>query len=543
MSNLIESPSPAEPATIRDIVLRDGSTLALRPGRADDADALLRFFDGLSPRSRYQRFLGFPVLDAERARRLLAADAPEAMALVGEVSGRMVAFAGFYRANVQSDCAEVAFAIADALQGRGIGTRMLEQLSEIARRRGIRSFEAAVLADNRRMLEVFTDCGFLVTSRVDGGVVQVTIGLEPTANFVARSAARAQHAATASMKAFFQPASVAVIGANRTRGKIGSEILHNLVASGFTGSIIPVHPSAAEIEGLRAWPRVTDIPQAIDLAVVAVPAAQVLAAVDDCLAKGVRGICVISAGFGESGPEGREREAALLARIRGAGCRLIGPNCMGLLNTDPAYSLNATFAPIYPPAGSVAMSTQSGALGLAILDYARRLNIGISSFVSVGNKTDVSSNDLIQYLVGGSQHVGHPAVPRELRQPAQVQRDRPPRGQNQADRRGQGWPVRVGGAGGVLAYRGAGRQRQGRGRAFRAGRRHPHRDARGDVRRGGAPRASAHPERQARRDPDQRRRSRDSGRRRVRGRRSRAAGAERSDARRVAIASSRPRRA
>ncbi len=304
---------------------------------------------------------------------------------------------------MQSDRAEVAFAIADALQGRGIGTRMLEQLSEIARRRGIRSFEASVLADNRRMLDVFTDCGFPVTTRVDGGVVQVTIGLEPTANFVARSAERAQHAATASMKAFFQPASVAVIGANRTRGKIGSEILHNLVASGFTGSIIPVHPSAAEIEGLRAWPRVTDIPQAIDLAVVAVPAAQVLAAVDDCLAKGVRGICVISAGFGESGPEGREREAALLARIRGAGCRLIGPNCMGLLNTDPAYSLNATFAPIYPPAGSVAMSTQSGALGLAILDYARRLNIGISSFVSVGNKTDVSSNDLIQVLVGGSR--------------------------------------------------------------------------------------------------------------------------------------------
>ena len=255
MSNLIESPLPAEPATIRDIVLRDGSTLALRPGRAGDADALLRFFDGLSPQSRYQRFLGFPLLDAERARRLLAAEALEAMTLVGEVSARMVAFAGFYRTDVRTDRAEVAFAIADALQGRGIGTRMLEQLSEIARRRGIRSFEASVLADNRRMLDVFTDCGFPVTTRVDGGVVQVTIGLEPTANFVARSAERAQHAATASMKAFFQPASVAVIGANRTRGKIGSEILHNLIASGFTGSIIPVHPSAAEIEGLRAWPR------------------------------------------------------------------------------------------------------------------------------------------------------------------------------------------------------------------------------------------------------------------------------------------------
>ena len=321
----------------------------------------------------------------------------EAVALVGEVSGRIVAFAGFYRTSTASNRAEVAFAISDALQGRGIGTRMLEQLAEIARRQGIRTFDASVLAENRRMMDVFLDCGYSVTTRLEGGVVHVTLGLDPTPSFVEKAAERAQHAATASMKAFFQPRSVAVVGANRTRGKIGSEILHNLIASGFTGTIVPVHPSASEIEGLRAWPRVTDIPESIDLAVVAVPAVQVLAAVDDCLAKGVRGICVISAGFGESGAEGREREAALLAKIRGAGCRLIGPNCMGLLNTDPAYALNATFAPTYPPAGGVAMSTQSGALGLAILDYARRLNIGISSFVSVGNKTDVSSNDLIQY--------------------------------------------------------------------------------------------------------------------------------------------------
>jgi acetyl coenzyme A synthetase (ADP forming)-like protein len=383
--------------SVRDIVLRDGSTLALRPGRASDVDALLQFFAELTPQSRYQRFLGFPELNADRALRLLAADTPGAMALIGEVAGRIVAFAGFYRAGNDPDRAEVAFAITDALQGRGIGTRMLEQLSDIARRQGIRTFDASVLADNRRMMNVFLDCGYSVTSRIDRGVVHVTLGLEPTASFVEKAAQRAQHAATASMKAFFQPRSVAIVGANRTRGKIGSEILHNLIASGFTGEIVPIHPSASEIEGHRAYPRVTDVPGPVDLAVVAVPAAQVHGAVDDCLAKGVRGICVISAGFGESGPEGRERETALLAKIRGAGCRLIGPNCMGLLNTDPAYSLNATFAPTYPPVGGVAMSTQSGALGLAILDYARRLNIGISSFVSVGNKIDVSSNDLIQY--------------------------------------------------------------------------------------------------------------------------------------------------
>ena len=190
---------------------------------------------------------------------------------------------------------------------------------------------------------------------------------------------------------------VAVVGANRERGRIGSEILHNLAAAGFTGTIVPVHPTAPAIGGFTAYPRVSDIPGAVDLAVVVVPASHVLAAVDDCISKRVPAICVISAGFSECDADGRAREAVLLDRVREAGCRLIGPNCMGLLNTAPEVRLNATFSPVYPPAGGVAMSTQSGALGLAILDYAKRLDIGISSFVSVGNKADVSGNDLIQY--------------------------------------------------------------------------------------------------------------------------------------------------
>jgi len=201
----------------------------------------------------------------------------------------------------------------------------------------------------------------------------------------------------ADLTPFFEPACVAVVGASRERNKIGSEILHNLVATGFTGKLVPVHPSAETIQGLTAYPRVADIPGAVDLAVIVVPSAQVPAAVDDCLAKPVPAICIISAGFGECGAEGRTIEREMVRKIRRAGSRLIGPNCMGLLNTDPRFSLNATFSPVYPPAGGVAMSTQSGALGLAILDYTRQLNIGISSFVSVGNKADVSGNDLLQY--------------------------------------------------------------------------------------------------------------------------------------------------
>ena len=233
-------------------------------------------------------------------------------------------------------------------------------------------------------------------TRHQGATQSLELDVDPTADRAERCAPCGRAAATATMKAFFEPRTVAVVGANRQRGRIGAEIVANLIA-GFTGTVVPVHPSAAEIQGLRAYTRVSDVPGDVDLAVIAVPCAQVLAAVDDCLTKGVKALCVISAGFGETGSEGRELERVLLEKVRSAGCRLIGPNCMGLLNTDPAVRLNATFSPVYPPAGSVAMSTQSGALGLAILDYARRLNIGISSFVSVGNKVDVSGNDLIQY--------------------------------------------------------------------------------------------------------------------------------------------------
>jgi acetyl coenzyme A synthetase (ADP forming)-like protein len=199
------------------------------------------------------------------------------------------------------------------------------------------------------------------------------------------------------LSAFFEPRAVAVIGASRERDKIGTEILHNLLMTNFAGTIIPIHPAATEILGVKAYPRVIDAPMPIDLAIVVVPARHVDAIVDDCIAKGVGAICIISAGFGECSDEGRQQEKAIVARARKAGCRVMGPNCMGLLNTDPNVSLNATFSPFYPPAGTISMSTQSGALGLAILDYARKLNIGIASFASIGNKADVSGNDLLEY--------------------------------------------------------------------------------------------------------------------------------------------------
>jgi acetyl coenzyme A synthetase (ADP forming)-like protein len=380
-----------------DVVLRDGSTLRLRPVRPDDEPSLLLFFQALSPESLYFRFMAVPRIDEHRVKALANVDYENEFALVGESPRGIVALAGFYRSPSSPERAEVAFAIADELQGRGIGTRMLERLADIARPKGVRSFNAYVLGENRKMMEVFFDSGYAVERHVDGGVYHVVLSLEQTPEYEQRAAERSQLAAVASMKAFFEPRGVAVVGANRSRGKIGAEVLHNLKLSGFTGGIYPVNPYASSIEGLRSYPSVASIPGAVDLAVICVPAPDVLDAVDDCIDKGVRGILVITAGFAEAGALGKEREARLLEKIRAAGIRMLGPNCMGILNTDPAVNLNATFAQVLPPAGRVAMSTQSGALGVAILDCARRLNIGISSFVSIGNKPDVSGNDLLQY--------------------------------------------------------------------------------------------------------------------------------------------------
>jgi acetyl coenzyme A synthetase (ADP forming)-like protein len=247
------------------------------------------------------------------------------------------------------------------------------------------------------MIDVFRNCGFEAQERrFEGGAERVILDITATAAFEERAAGRSAKAAYESMRRLFEPRVVAVVGASAERGKIGAEIFHNL-RERFRGTVVPVNPKHERLLGLPCYPRLTDVPGPVDLVLVAIPAERVEAAIDDCVAKGVAGVVVITAGFSETGDEGRRREAALIDKVRAAGIRLVGPNCMGLVNTDPEIRLDATFAPVYPPEGRVALSSQSGALGLALLDFAEKLNLGISSFVSVGNKADVSGNDLIQY--------------------------------------------------------------------------------------------------------------------------------------------------
>ena len=380
-----------------DVVLRDGSTLRLRPIRTADRDELLAMYARLSPESRRFRFFGTGDLVEPEVSRLLAADYDNEFVLVAEAGGRISGVALYFRDPTAPDRAEVAFAVADALQGRGVGTRMLEVLAAIAREHRIRTFDAYALHDNRQMLQVFLDSGFETERRLEGGVFHVALALEPTADSEARAARRSQSAARASLKSFFEPRTVAVIGANRERGKIGSEILHNITAGGFTGRVVAINPAVASLDGVPAYGTVAAVLGEIDLAVICVPCARVSAAVDECVARGVKALVVISAGFGETGSAGRILEQDILRKVRTAGIRMIGPNCMGIINTDRDVRLNATFSPIAPVEGRVAFSTQSGALGLAILDYVQQLHLGISTFVSVGNKADVSGNDLIQY--------------------------------------------------------------------------------------------------------------------------------------------------
>jgi acetate---CoA ligase (ADP-forming) len=380
-----------------DVVLRDGATARLRQASIEDREQLREFYRDLSPQSRYFRFFGKPRVGniVEDIVRALAAG--DAVTLVADVDRRIVAVAQYFPTHA-AGLAEAAFAIADAHQGRGIGTKLLERLGVVARSRGITSFEAYLLHDNERMRQLLVDSGFALTwDRTEGQIRHVVFSLAESAQLHEKGWVRARAAARASLRPFFHPSTIAVVGAGRRRGGIGAEIFHNLLGTGFRGRVVPVNSAGGSVEGVHAMKNISAVDGEVSLAVIAVPCDQVSAVVDDCIAKGVKALLVVSAGFAETGAEGREREAAILEKVRAAGIRLIGPNCMGVLNTDPAVRLNATFSPVYPPHGRIALSTQSGALGLAILDYAARLNIGFSTFASIGNKADVSSNDLLQY--------------------------------------------------------------------------------------------------------------------------------------------------
>ncbi|GAA4128828.1 bifunctional GNAT family N-acetyltransferase/acetate--CoA ligase family protein [Nocardioides fonticola] len=400
MDSTVQPTPPDAPTPPRhweaDVLLRDGGTAHIRPITPDDAELLVEFYARVSDTSKYYRFFSpMPELSDRDVRRFTTVDHHDRVALVLTLQGQMIAV-GRYDV-VRPGEAEVAFLVEDKHQGRGIGQLLLEHLAQAARERGLDRFMAEVLPDNVRMIQTFRDAGYRVASEYEDGVLVLEFPITPTDTAIGVMQDREHRAEAASIERFFNPRSVAVIGASRRSDTIGQTLVRNLVTGDYTGRVYAVNPSARAVSGLPTYSSVSEIPDEVDVAIVAVPAEAVQDVVLDCAAKGVHGLVVISSGFAETGEEGRQRQRRLVGLSRSYGLRLIGPNCLGVINTDPAVSINASLSSVMPPRGRAGFFCQSGALGSAILEKVQNRGLGLSTFVSAGNRADVSGNDLLQY--------------------------------------------------------------------------------------------------------------------------------------------------
>ncbi|MFE3942527.1 GNAT family N-acetyltransferase [Streptomyces sp. NPDC059118] len=392
-----------------DVVLRDGGTARIRPITTDDAERLVSFYEQVSDESKYYRFFApYPRLSDRDVHRFTHHDYVDRVGLAVTVGGEFIATVRYDRidergrpASAPADEAEVAFLVQDAHQGRGVASALLEHIAAVARERGIRRFAAEVLPANNKMIKVFRDAGYTQQRSFEDGSVHLTLDLEPTAESLAVQRGREQRAEARSVQRLLAPGSVAVIGVGRTPGGVGRTVLRNVLGAGFTGRTYAVNRSfaadQATIDGVPAHRSIGEIGEPVDLAVVAVPADRVPEAVADCGEQGVQGLVVLSAGYAEWGAEGRERQRELVRQARSYGMRIIGPNAFGLINNAETVRLNASLAPEPPAPGRIGLFTQSGAIGIALLSGLYRRGAGLSTFISAGNRADISGNDFLQY--------------------------------------------------------------------------------------------------------------------------------------------------
>lgn len=392
-----------------DVVLRDGGTARIRPITTDDAERLVSFYEQVSDESKYYRFFApYPRLSDRDVHRFTHHDYVDRVGLAVTIGGEFIGTVRFDRINEQgrpasapADEAEVAFLVQDAHQGRGVASALLEHIAAVARERGIRRFAAEVLPANNKMIKVFRDGGYTQRRSFEDGSVHLTLDLEPTEKSLAVQRGREQRAEARSVQRLLAPGSVAVIGTGRTPGGVGRTVLRNLLASGYTGRTYAVNRAfdedLATLDGVPAHRTLGEIDEQVDLAVIAVPAHRVPDAVADCGEHGVQGLVVLSAGYAERGAEGRELQRELVRQARSYGMRIIGPNAFGIINTAETVRLNASLAPESPARGRIGLFTQSGAIGIALLSGLHRRGAGLSSFISAGNRADVSGNDFLQY--------------------------------------------------------------------------------------------------------------------------------------------------
>jgi len=399
MSTTTDSTYPAQYET--SVILKDGSAILFRPIRITDTENWLNFYHRLSKRTIYMRLqYNPPDMGIEDAIRFCTVDYINSFAFVAEAieeqQNRIVAV-GRYSRLPEQKTAEIAFVIEDKYQDKGITTKLIEWLATVARNNDIDTFEAYVLAENKNMMSVFQDYGFHMKKKLENNVYHITFPLTKTPEVVKKKDERLLFATLNSLRHIMKPRSVAVIGASNRPGVIGQQVFQSVLQSGFAGVAYPISPTWNSVMSVKTYPSVLDVPGEVDLGIIVVPSAQVLKVIDECGRKKVKGVVVISDGFKERGEEGAVLERELRKIAFGYGMRIIGPNCMGLMNTDSSVKLNATFSPIFPPQGNIAFVTQSGALGLGVLEFARNLGIGFSSYVSVGNRADIASTDLMQY--------------------------------------------------------------------------------------------------------------------------------------------------
>lgn len=383
-----------------DVLASDGGVVRLRPITSGDAEALERFHGALSDRTRYLRYFGpYPRMTPKDLHRTTNVDYRDRVGLVIELGSVIIAVGRYELLGDRPGprAAEVAFVVADEHQGRGLGSILLEHLAGAAAENDIETFVAEVLAENHTMVTVFREAGYQVQRSRDGSVLHLEFAIDPTEALLSVRDSRERASEARSIRNLLAPRSIAVIGATPATGRVGGAVLANLLSGVFQGPIYPVNPNRAAVRGVHTYPTVRDIPGELDLAVVAVPAEEIKSVLDDCLAKGVKGLVVLTAGFSETGPAGYHAERDLVDAARRHGMRVVGPSALGIANTDPDVSLNATLAPVLPGRGRAGFFCQSGPLGAVILAEAAERNLGLSTFVSAGNRADVSGNDLLQY--------------------------------------------------------------------------------------------------------------------------------------------------
>ncbi len=379
-----------------DVLLHDGRAARIRPVVPADAELVLAFYERVSHESKYMRFLSpRPNLSQRDLDRFTQVDHRDQIALLVTLAGNIIGIGNVDR--ISPTEAEVAFLVEDAQHGRGVGTLLLEHLAQAGRERGVTRFLAEVLPENGRMIRTFRAAGYRVAVGFAQGLMRFEFSILPTQSSVGVMRSREHRSEARSMERFFVAHAVAVVGASARPNSIGWRLVHNLVVGGFTGRVYAVTPNAQAVLGMPTYASVADIPDQVDLAIIAVPADAVRQVVLDCAAKGVHGLVVVSSGYADVGSVGRARQEELLDLARTHGMRLVGPNCLGVINTAKASRLNASLSPVMPPAGRVGFFSQSGALGVAILQNITERGLGISTFVSAGNRADVSGNDLLQY--------------------------------------------------------------------------------------------------------------------------------------------------